>query len=164
MRSSGNLAGSDRSPRILIDPNGFHPLKYRPRKRGGLRSGRSGRLLAQPRPAGAPGDVRGPPGRSAAQVWNARHFVKFTQKRKKRLEEDELSPERHSQRAATLQLAFERRVATRSTPMIVQVEEKSEHQKLKDPAEAPGLFSHRNHLQVGSVCCGLQMDSPARMI
>ncbi|KAL7847544.1 hypothetical protein AOLI_G00222620 [Acnodon oligacanthus] len=55
-------------------------------------------------------------------------------------------------------------VAIRSTPMIVQVEEKSEHQALKDPAEAPGLFSHRNHLQVGSVRCGLQMDSPARMI
>ncbi|KAL7847296.1 hypothetical protein SRHO_G00222760 [Serrasalmus rhombeus] len=61
-------------------------------------------------------------------------------------------------------LIDEGRVATRSTPMIVQVEEKSEHQKLKDPAEAPGLFSHRNHLQVGSVCCGSQMDSPARMI
>ncbi|KAF4082023.1 hypothetical protein AMELA_G00147020 [Ameiurus melas] len=55
-------------------------------------------------------------------------------------------------------------VATRSTPMIVQVEEKSERRPLRYPAEAPGLFSHTYNFKVGSVYCGLQMDSSARMI
>lgn len=34
--------------------------------------------------------------------------------------------------------------------MIVQVEEKSEHRPLKDPAKAPGLFSHIFNFKVGS--------------
>lgn len=34
--------------------------------------------------------------------------------------------------------------------MIVQVEEKDEHRPLKDPAEAPGLFSHIYNFKVGS--------------
>lgn len=34
--------------------------------------------------------------------------------------------------------------------MIVQVEEKSERRPLKDPAEAPGLFSHTYNFKVGS--------------
>lgn len=34
--------------------------------------------------------------------------------------------------------------------MIVQVEEKSERRPVKDPAEAPGLFSHIYNFKVGS--------------
>ncbi|KAK2870604.1 hypothetical protein QQF64_002918 [Cirrhinus molitorella] len=56
--------------------------------------------------------------------------------------------------------------ATRSSPMVVQVEDQlSNHlTKRQDPAETSGLFSPGNHSRVASVGCGLQMDSPVTMI
>ncbi|KAK7121137.1 hypothetical protein R3I94_020944 [Phoxinus phoxinus] len=55
--------------------------------------------------------------------------------------------------------------ATRSSPMVVQVEDQLNHLKTRqDPADTPGLFSPGNHSRVASVGCGLQMDSPVTMI
>ncbi|KAI7793425.1 hypothetical protein IRJ41_016591, partial [Triplophysa rosa] len=52
----------------------------------------------------------------------------------------------------------------RTSPMVVQVEEKLKHLRLQNPAETSGLFSPGNHSLVSSVGCGLQMDSPVTMI